>query len=161
MHACTFCECADMAVEKSRHDTAPIGFYDMPPLVNSAFACEVFLKTILKWFDIQPPKSHKLKDLYEKLPEEFRKQFEDALLKSYGGTWMGECGVDYLSTLSNAFQEFRYFYEHDFRKSGSHYYIETTFLQVFRDALRDCCCRVIFNIGWEQYKVLKPIGSKK
>ena len=61
--ACTFCECADMAFQKGQHDTAAIGFYHMPGLVNSAFACEVFLKTILKWHDIEPPKLHKLKDL--------------------------------------------------------------------------------------------------
>ena len=69
MHACTFCECADMAFQKKTHDTAPIGFYDMPALVNSAFACEVFLKTILKWYDIKIPNSHNLKALYEAMPE--------------------------------------------------------------------------------------------
>ena len=157
MHACTFCECADMASQKGKHDTAPIGFYDMPALVNSAFACEVFLKTILKWYDIKPPKSHKLKDLYESTPENVRAFIKPTVLNNYGGRWFSDWGIEHLEVLSNAFQDFRYIYEYDLNKGG--YYIETGFLNVFRNALRDCCCRVIFNIGWEQYKVLKPCNK--
>ena len=159
MHACTFCECADMAFQKKTHDTAPIGFYDMPALVNSAFACEVFLKTILKWYDIQPPKSHKLKDLYEVTPENVRAFIKPTLLNNFG-EWTDWLGREHLENFSNAFQDFRYIYEYDFTKNGS-LYIETSFLIVFRNALRDCCCRVIFGIGWEEYKVLKPCNRGK
>ena len=155
MHAYTFCECADLASQKGKHDTAPIGFYDMPALVNSAFACEVFLKTILKWYDIKPPKSHKLKDLYESTPENIRAFIKPIVLNNYGGRWFNDWGVEYLETLSTAFQDFRYIYEYDFTKNGT-FRIETGFLDVFRNALRDCCCGIIFNIGWEEYKVLKP-----
>ena len=154
MHACTFCECADLASQKGKHDTAPIGFYDMPALVNSAFACEVFLKTILKWYDIKPPKSHKLKDLYESTPENVRAFIKPTVLNAFW-EWEDWLGREHLENLSNAFQDFRYIYEYDFSKNGS-LYIETGFLIAFRNALRDCCCRVIFGIGWEEYKVLKP-----
>lgn len=152
MHACTFCECADLVSQKGKHDTAPIGFYDMPALVNSAFACEVFLKTILNWYDIKPPKSHKLKDLYEAIPEEIQ-----TFIKSkfhYRGGWISSSGLTHLEILSDAFYDFRYIYEYDFNKGG--YCIEISFLTVFRDALRDCCSRLLFGIPWEQYKGLKP-----
>lgn len=154
MHACTFCECADMAFQKGKHDTAPIGFYDMPALVNSAFACEVFLKTILKWYDIKSPKSHKLKDLYEATPEKIRAFIKPTVLNAFW-EWEDWLGREHLENLSNAFQDFRYIYEYDFSKNGS-LHIETGFLIAFRNALRDCCSRVIFGMPWEEYKVLKP-----
>ena len=159
MHACTFCECADMAFQKKTHDTAPIGFYDMPALVNSAFACEVFLKTILKWYDIESPKSHKLKDLYEATPENIRAFIKPTVLNNYG-KWNDWLKREYLEMLSNAFQDFRYIYEYDFRKNGS-LHIETGFLIVFRNTLRDCCSRLLFGIPWEEYKVLKPCNKGK
>ena len=71
-HACTFCECADMTASKHHHDTADIGWYTSPAVINSAFACEVFMKAILNFRDITPPRSHKLRDLYEALPEKER-----------------------------------------------------------------------------------------
>ena len=154
MHACTFCECADLATQKGKHDTAPIGFYYIPADVNSAFACEVFLKTILKWYDIKPPKSHKLKDLYEATPENVRAFIKSTVLNKYG-KWNDWLKREYLEMLSNAFHDFRYIYEYDFTKNGT-LRIEAGFLFAFRNALRDCCCRAIFNIGWEEYKVLKP-----
>ena len=159
MHACTFCECADLASQKGNHDTAPIGFYYIPADVNSAFACEVFLKTILKWYDIKPPKSHKLKDLYESTPENVRAFIKPTVLNNYGGRWFSDLGIEHLEVLSNAFQDFRYIYEYDLNKGS--YYIETGFLNVFRNALRDCCSRLLFGIPWEEYKVLKPCNRGK
>lgn len=156
MHACTFCECADLASQKGTHDTAPIGFYYIPADVNSAFACEVFLKTILKWYDIKPPKSHKLKDLYEATPEKIRLFIKPTVLNAFW-EWEDWLGREHLENLSNAFQDFRYIYEYDLNKGG--YYIETGFLNVFRNALRDCCSRLLFGIPWEEYKVLKPYNK--
>ena len=159
MHACTFCECADLASQKGKHDTAPIGFYYIPADVNSAFACEVFLKTILKWFDIKIPKSHQLKDLYEATPEKIRAFIKPTVLNNYGGRWLSDWGIEHLEILSNAFYDFRYIYEYDFRKNGS-LHIETGFLIVFRNTLRDCCSRLLFGIPWEEYKVLKPYNRR-
>ena len=60
-HACAFAECADMAEAKFCHDTADIEWYITPSVVNSAFACEVYIKALLQFYDIQfmnllPPK---------------------------------------------------------------------------------------------------------
>ena len=153
MHACTFCECADLASQKGNHDTAPIGFYDMPALVNSAFACEVFLKTILKWYNIKTKKIHNLKDLYEATPENIRTFIKSTVLNNYGGSWLSDWGIEHLEVLSNAFQDFRYVYERDLNKGS--YCIEMSFLTVFRNALRDGCSRLLFGIPWEEYKVSK------
>ena len=149
MHACTFCECADWASEKKKHDTAIIGFYCVPAVVNSAFACEVFLKTILKLYDIKSPKSHNLKDLFESTPEKAQEYVKNTVKRNYGGRWYSPMGFEHLEILSNAFQDWRYIYEWDLNKGGIQ--IEFSFIYVFRDALRDLCCQMLFRKTWEEY----------
>ena len=73
-HACAFSECADIAREKIQHDTADIDWYITPSVVNSAFACEVFLKALLLFYSVPPKKDHKIKDLYGLLPDDLREQ---------------------------------------------------------------------------------------
>ena len=149
MHACTFCECADLAKGKEKHDTAIIGFYCVPAVVNSAFACEVFLKTILKLYDIKSPRSHKLKDLFESTPEKVQEYVKNTVNRNYGGMWYSPMGFEHLEVLSNAFQEWRYIYEWDLNKGGIQ--IEFSFIYVFRNALRDLCCQIQFRKTWEEY----------
>ena len=153
-HACTFCECADMALEKHMHDTADIGFYTSPATINSAFACEVFMKAILKHQDVKSPKSHKLRDLYEALPMELKECIKNEVSGGYRDMWTNIWGQDYLDNISNAFVEWRYSYEHEWSKSST-MHIEIGFLNRFRDALREACCQMLFSTTWEEYK-----GSK-
>lgn len=149
--ACTFCECADMAQEKFQHDTADIGFYNTPSIVNSAFACEVFMKAILKFKQIKTPKTHKLKELYDTLPDELRERIKQNVSCGCLGIWRDCFGLEYLDEISNAFVEWRYSYEHDWSKCGS-MKIHTGFLNRFRDTLREICCEMFFDITWERYK---------
>ena len=153
-HACTFCECADMALEKHMHDTADIGFYTAPATINSAFACEVFMKTILKYQNKKTPKAHKLRDLYEALPKDLKAYIQHEVSGGYPDLWTNFWGNDYLDKVSNAFVEWRYSYEHDFTKNRT-MHIEIGFLNRFRDALREGCCQMLFSTTWEEYK-----GSK-
>lgn len=150
-HACTFCECADMALNKFQHDSADIGFYTSPAIVNSAFACEVFMKTIVKYQGISLPKSHKLYDLYQELSPELREWIKQEVDGGYPDLWTTMWGKDYLEEVSNAFVEWRYSYEHDWSKS-SIMHIELGFLNRFRDALREACCRCLFAQTWETYR---------
>ena len=147
-HACTFCECADMALDKFKHDTADIGFYVSPVTINSAFACEVFLKAILKHQDIKSTKSHKFRDLYEALPLELKEWIKNEVSGGYPDMWTNL----YLDNISNAFVKWRYNYEHDWRKDGCTMHIEVGFLNRFRDTLREICCRMFFGITWDEYK---------
>ena len=150
-HACTFCECADMALDKFKHDTADIGFYVSPVTINSAFACEVFLKAILKHQDIKSTKSHKLRDLYEALPLELKEWIKNEVSGGYPDMWTNL----YLDNISNAFVKWRYNYEHDWRKDGCTMHIEVGFLNRFRDTLREICCRMFFGIAWDEYKEVR------
>lgn len=149
--ACTFCECADLAQEKHQHDTADIGFYNTPSIVNSAFACEVFLKAILKFRQIKTPKAHKLKKLYDKLPVELRERIKQDVSCGYLDMWQNCFGLEYIDLTSNAFVEWRYIYEHDFSKGGTAQ-INIGFLNRFRDSLREICCEMFFGMPWEAYK---------
>lgn len=150
-HACTFCECADLALNKFQHDTADIGWYVTPATVNSAFACEVFMKAILKHQEVKIPKSHKLRELYDVLPQELQKWIKQAVSGGFRNIWTNVWGQDYLDEISNAFVEWRYSYEHDLSKSGT-MRINIGFLKSFRDALREVCCTVVFGMTWNEYE---------
>ena len=153
-HACTFCECADMALDKLQHDTADIGFYTSPATINSAFACEVFLKTMLKCQGISIPKTHKLRELYDVLPDNLKEYVKRTVSGGYDILWTNLWGTDYLDNISNLFVESRYIYEYDWSEGVSKN-INIGFLNCFREALREACCQMLFNKTWNEYK-----GSK-
>lgn len=149
-HACAFCECADMAFEKYKHETADIEFYSTPAVVNAAFACEVFCKALLKYDDIPYKKVHKLADLYNKLPNDIKDCIKSIVIYKYG-KWKDNFGFDCLDNISNVFAKWRYIFEHDWSESAS-IHLQTGFLFAFRDALREICCQLFYYKSWEQYK---------
>ncbi len=149
-HACAFCECSDMAFEKFKHDCADIEWYTTPAVVNAAFACEVFCKALFKYYDISSKKTHGLKDMYENFPQELQEWIKINVLNNYG-SWNNVWGVPYLDNISDAFIKWRYSYENNWSKSAV-MQIETGFLTVYRNALREACCQLFFNKSWEQYK---------
>ena len=51
-HACAFSDCADFALKEFRPDIVDVAWYTTPAIVNSAFACEVFLKTLILFHGI-------------------------------------------------------------------------------------------------------------
>lgn len=149
-HACAFAECADMAEAKVCHDTADIELYTSPATVNSAFSCEVFLKALLKHYNLQIKREHQLKELYDLLPEEIRKWIKLSVTRQPNKDWTDVWGRDELELISDAFREWRYCYEHDWSKS-SIMTINYGFLCSFRNALREACCQLLFKKTWEEY----------
>ena len=163
-HACAFAEVADMATEKFEHDTADISWYTTPAAVNSAFACEVYLKSILKYKGIiyetvktdKSGKKHKksihdLKKLFELLPEWEREWVKAAATHNNAGQWYDVFGREILANISQAFTGWRYIYEVDFTKTCS-VGIDSGFLTAFRNALREASCQLFFQMTWEEYK---------
>ncbi len=151
-HACAFCEVADMAMHALRHKTADIEKYVVPSIVNSAFASEIFLKSLLKWHNIQFQKVHRLKSLYAFLPENLQAQIKQMTSYGFKDMWTDPINREYLELVSNAFQEWRYCFEHDFSKPYTFMDINTGFLANFRNALRDVCCQLFYGITWDEYK---------
>ncbi len=149
-HACAFSECADIAMERFKHETADIEWYTTPATVNSAFACEVYLKALLKYYGVNVAKKHELKELYEALPEKAKAWIKPTVINNYGGRWKNSFGFEYLDNISNAFEKWRYSYEHDWNKSCT-MSIDLGFLTVFRNTLRETCSQLFFDKTWEEY----------
>ncbi len=126
-----FSDCANKCFEKEE-DTLKIVEYSKVGIVNSAFACELYLKALLKYYKVTIKKEHKLKDLFDKLPEDNQRNINNKVLKLYGrlnDIW----GFSLLEQVSNAFIDWRYCYEKDRLRC------ETGFLLAFRDSLREEC----------------------
>ena len=147
-HACAFSECADMAREKFRHETADISWYTTPSIVNSAFACEIFLKALLLYHDVIINKEHNLKSLFEMLPERVREYIISTVKYNTGRQWESVWGFDPVERISNAFVEWRYCYEYH-----HHMEMDISFLEAFRNALRNSCSQLFFGETWEEYKL--------
>ena len=149
-HACTFSDCADFAMEKYDLGKTDVEWYTTPATVNSAFACEVFLKTLLLFYNIPAKKEHKLKELFEMLPENDKECIKRETVINYGGRWIDGFGLERLAYISDAFVKWRYNYEYVPGKRGS-MQIDIGFLNAFRNTLRDLCCIQLFNKKWDEY----------
>lgn len=134
---CEFSDCADFAL--SAQDVVPFHglFYSVPAVVNSAFACEVFLKLLLEIEQIEIKRMHQLEELFEQLPEKVKAAIQQSTMQNYG-TWTDVFGLNLLHQISDAFVQWRYHYEHDFENARI-MKIELDFLVAFRNALREKC----------------------
>ena len=144
-HACAFSDCADFAGEKLRRGSTDIEWYSTPTIVNAAFACEVYLKALIKYHGIPIKKKHKLKDLFELLPDNLKEWIKVIVMNNYGGMWTDAFGREYLECISNAFEEWRYVYEY------SNLQIDLGFLALFRNVLREACSQLFFGITWDDF----------
>ena len=144
-HACAFSDCSDFALQVVCQDKTVTGCEPTPAVVNSAFACEVYLKALLKYNDNPVMKEHRLKELYGLLPENTREWIKLTVINHYG-QWYDCFGQDYLESISNAFTDWRYSYESNRLMSIHH-----GFLTTFRDTLREACCQLFFGKTWKEY----------
>ena len=135
-HACAFSDCADFAKKEFDPGITNVEWYTTPAIVNSAFACEVFLKALLLYYNIPVKNEHKLKDLYELLPQNDKEQIKQETLIKYPVGWKDGFGLERLEHISDAFVKWRYNYEHVPGKKGS-MHIDIGFLNAFRNTLRD------------------------
>lgn len=127
---CEFSNCADLCYNMQIESSCII-----PVIVNAAFACEIFLKLLLRQNQIEYNRVHKLKDLFDILPDNIQKNIKTATIKKYG-QWKNIWNIELLDNISNAFYEWRYNYEHDWLKSAV-MKIEIGFLMAFKDSLKE------------------------
>lgn len=155
-HNLDYREMFDVAKEFSDTASRAAGNHDLetqgwtrpriiPEIVNRAFSCEVFLKSLIVFSGIAFRKEHELKALWELLAIELQDEIEQELSSRYG---FG--GADDFESLldktSNAFADWRYIYEVH-ALSGF-----PGFLAAFSDSLREVCCQKYHNKTWEEYK---------
>ena len=149
-HACAFADCALFCEKAPKSIVVRTQWYTVPEIVNSAFACEVFMKSILIFRDLTIDEVHKmnhgLKGLWWAL-EASDKAMADRVRERI----KNELDLDdnlfdeLLSNISNAFKKWRYIYEDHGGK------IHLGFLSTFRDELREEGCQIFYKQSWSEY----------
>lgn len=127
---CEFSNCADLCYNMQIESLCIT-----PVIVNATFACEIFLKLLLRQNQIEYNRVHKLKDLFDILPDNIRENIKTTTIEKYG-QWKNIWNIELLDNISNAFYEWRYNYEYDWSKSAV-MKIETGFLIAFKDSLKE------------------------
>ena len=109
-----------------------------PYIVNKSFACEIYLKLIIKNNDESYNKIHTLKDLYIKsnIKKDFEKYIMDNVLKNNINYDLEKLNND-LQSISNAFVEWRYIFE------NKDLCISVGFFNLFCDYLDRYCLNLI------------------
>lgn len=109
-----------------------------PYIVNKSFACEIYLKLIIKYNDESYNKIHTLKELYIKsnIKKDFEKYIMDNVLKNNIKYDLENLNDD-LQSISNAFVELRYIFE------NKDLCISVGFLNLFCDYLDKYCLNLI------------------
>lgn len=139
-HGCNFYDCSTMC--RNVTDLREHFHFKVPQIVNLAFACEVFLKTIILTTQNEV-RGHELKKLWSELDHELRVQLMVAIQDF---TKLDESTIlQMIENISNAFTEWRYLYE----VSGLS--IQIGFLEDFTYVLRDTTCKILYNKSYDEY----------
>lgn len=114
------------------------GYWFIPSIVNKAFACELYLKSLLSNGNSQT-KGHNLYELFVDLPQNLK----DSIINS-----ADFCGDDeFMSQLEihkQTFQDWRYLFEH---KSVQ---VNLTFIDKLAETLHDLAEQECINTGWKR-----------
>lgn len=160
-HACAFADCASFCEKEPNSIIVRTQWYTIPDIANSAFACEVFIKSLLIWngMSIEEVKKygHGLKRLWDALllvDEEIANHVKLSVLCIYSHP-SDAFFEKAISDISNAFYEWRYIYEGNGEK------VNLQFLRLFRDALREVCCKELYNISWTEYSKGNEYGKNR
>lgn len=154
-HACAFSGCARFCTQEPWDIEHRLPDYSIAGIVNSAFACEVFIKSLLVFngipvaqiVDTKNRGVHKLLDLWNMLETknltttDIVKQRVLAVFNSPNDTAF----YTMLDNVSDAFVYWRYIYE---KSSGK---IHVNFLTLFREALQEVCCETFYGMTWHDF----------
>ena len=150
-HACAFEDCAVGCEREPNHIVHRTHSHMVAGIVNSAFACEVFIKALLAFHgrSLEELKGHKhnLKDLWKayKAVNPTMAESVEAGMKNIFNSSEESMFDRLLEDVSNAFEYWRYIYE---KQEGN---INVNFLSYFRIMLRNVCCEQIYGQTWEEY----------
>lgn len=159
-HGCAFADCARLCETEPNNIKYRMHSHTVAGIVNSAFACEIFLKALLlshgcpkailrgeKDKGKDKRKGHDLSYLWEKFQEvdiETTLNIEQRM-KLWFNSKNENMFDEMLLDMSNAFEHWRYIYEKDSAK------INLNFLIGLRNILQDTCCREVHGKSWTEY----------
>ena len=138
-HACEFSESADLLLREDRNQKlGACERYFNSAVICLSLSCEVYLKTLLMYYNLPVDKIHTLNELFNKLPEELKQTIKN------------ESNVDesFIKEFSNIFITRRYFYEND----ESITFLSIGNLVVLRNVLRNESCRAVHSLSWDEYR---------
>lgn len=150
-HACAFVGCAQFCEREPWNIEKRLPDYTVADIVNSAFACEVFLKALLfhggKTIEEIKKAKHGIQGLWELLKTAnpaISTDIENRVINIFQSTdpfFFNNA----MSTISDAFVTWRYIYE----VHGATIHIK--FLRIFREVLREICCETLYHMTWSEY----------
>lgn len=153
-HASSFLLCAELCAEETERKKVRFDLLDTPEIVNLAFACEVYIKTLLEFYRIKVKREHKLNELLALLPDDVQYEIKQQTFQKHpvynystGKILTNGFGLDLLDLEANDYMDWRYVYE---AKRGC-VSCDVGFLRAFAVTLRDCCCERLFRMNWEEY----------
>lgn len=153
-HASSFLMSAELCAEETERQKKHFDLLGTPEIVNLAFACEVYIKTLLEFYRIKSKKNHKLNELFAQLPDDVQQEVKQQSFQKHpeynrltGKILTNSFGMDLLDLEANAFADWRYVYE---AKRGC-VSCDVGFLRAFAVTLRDFCCERLFRMNWEEY----------
>lgn len=142
LHACSFVDCAEHYDKIESDAMHRATWCSAPKIVNTAFACEIFLKTLLTSNGIEYKRAHNLEHLYNLLPANYQSAIEQEIIVRFGKT-KDMFGFTYFHNVSMAFNDWRYSFER--RRLN----IDLGFLNTFCELLREMCCQDLYGQSWE------------
>lgn len=142
LHACAFVDCVEHYEHAEPNAMHRATWCSTPKIVNLAFACEIFLKTLLVFSRVEYEREHNLEALYGLLPAEYQQQIEQGFVARYGKT-TDAFRAPYIHNISKAFNDWRYSFE------SSRLSIDISILNTFCEVLRELCCQKMYGASWE------------
>ena len=150
-HACAFADCAVFCFKDKNNLIVRTQWYSTPGIVNSAFACEVFIKALLVYhgmtLDHIKHIGHRLENLwnaYAIKDSQTSSQVQDSI-RNYFQSGDNTLFDRKLKEASNAFVDWRYMYE------GREVELNLHFLMAFREVLRTTCCQQLYGKSWSEF----------
>lgn len=150
-HACAFAGCARFCEREPWNMEKRLPDYTVADIVNSAFACEIFIKAILLYSgstieEIKKAK-HGIKGLWELLKTlnpTVSTDIETRVINIFQSK-NPDFFDNAMSSISDAFVTWRYIYE----ANGATIHIN--FLRIFRGVMREICCETLYHMTWNEY----------
>ncbi len=150
-HACAFVGCAQFCEKEPWNVEKRLPNYTIADIVNSVFACEVFIKALLlnsgKTIEEIKKEKHGIEGLWKLLRAvnpAISTDIENRVISIFQSK-DSDFFNNAMSTISDAFVKWRYIYE------GHGATIHLNFLRIFREVMREVCCETLYNMTWNEY----------
>ena len=137
-NACSFCDVAEICEKENSLIDNSIILHNVPSIVNSVLACEIFLKVLLVKQNYEDFKNkHDLLNLWKKIKVYYKNKcnaIEKECINSYypaGKNDDNKIFINKMKTIRNSFVQWRYVYEYD------ELFLDRNFIRFLRNVLRE------------------------